>query len=146
VSYRRQLSALLGRPWPLNEPGTTIRPGDADPRLPAIREQLVLLGDLPVADNDTLQETGDDPTDQLYAGNLIQAVPAFQARHGLDHDRIIGRKTLDALYLMRIERIRQKDASHERWRCLRGALCDNYGMKANTGFEMFVVEKCNQGQ
>ncbi|HLT12905.1 MAG TPA: L,D-transpeptidase family protein [Marinobacter sp.] len=144
VSYRRQLSALLGRPWPLNEPGTTIRPGDADPRLPAIREQLVLLGDLPVADNDTLQETGDDPTDQLYAGNLIQAVPAFQARHGLEPDGIIGRKTLAALNLMPIERIRQIDANLERWRWLPASLGDTYVLVNIAGFEMIMVENGNE--
>ncbi|WP_303290474.1 murein L,D-transpeptidase [Marinobacter sp. SS5-14b] len=140
ISYRRQLSELLGRPWPLNEPGVTIRPGDTDPRLPAIREQLILLGDLPMADNDTLQESGENPTDHLYAGNLIQAIPAFQARHGLDPDGIIGRKTLAALNLMPIERIRQIDANLERWRWLPDSLGDTYVLVNIAGFEMIMVE------
>ncbi len=140
ISYRRQLSELLGRPWPLNEPGVTIRPGDTDPRLPAIREQLILLGDLPMADNDTLQESGENPTDHLYAGNLIQAIPAFQARHGLDPDGIIGRKTLAALNLMPIERIRQIDANLERWRWLPDSLGDTYVLVNIAGFEMVMVE------
>jgi len=140
ISYRRQLSELLGRPWPLNEPGVTIRPGDTDPRLPAIREQLILLGDLPMADNDTLQESGENPTGHLYAGNLIQAIPAFQARHGLDPDGIIGRKTLAALNLMPIERIRQIDANLERWRWLPDSLGDTYVLVNIAGFEMIMVE------
>ncbi|WP_372965821.1 murein L,D-transpeptidase [Marinobacter sp.] len=140
ASYRRQLSSLLGRPWPLHKPGPTIRPGDSDPRLATIREQLILLGDLPIADNDTHYESGEDADHQLYTGNLIRAVPAFQARHGLDPDGIIGRKTLAALNLMPIERIRQIDANLERWRWLPDTLGDTYVLVNIAGFDMVMVE------
>ncbi|RMJ04159.1 murein L,D-transpeptidase [Marinobacter litoralis] len=140
ASYRRQLSALLGRPWPLHEAGPTIRPGDSDPRLPAIRQQLILLGDLPVPDNDSQHELGSSPVDQLYTGNLIQAIPTFQARHGLDPDGIIGRKTLAALNMMPIERIRQVDANLERWRWLPDSLGDTYVLVNIAGFDMVMVE------
>ncbi|WP_323751389.1 L,D-transpeptidase family protein [Marinobacter sp.] len=139
-NYRHQLSGLLGRPWPLNEPGPTIHPGDSDPRIPAIRRQLALLGDLPAADDDPFYSAPNQPESHRYAGNLIEAVPAFQARHGLEPDGLIGRKTLEALNTMPIERIRQIDANLERWRWLPDSLGDTYVLVNIAGYDMVLVE------
>ncbi|MBJ6137106.1 L,D-transpeptidase family protein [Marinobacter litoralis] len=138
--YRRQLSGLLGRPWPLLDSGPTIHPGDSDARIPTIRQQLRLLGDLPAADGDTHDSTGEPPESQLYSGNLIDAIPAFQARHGLEPDGLIGRKTLEVLNTMPIERIRQIDANLERWRWLPDSLGDTYVLVNIAGYDMVLVE------
>lgn len=139
-NYRRQLSGLLGRPWPLHESGPTIYPGDSDPRIPEIRQQLRLLGDLPPADHDTHYSTLDIPESQLYAGDLTTAIPAFQARHGLEPDGLVGKKTLEALNIMPIERIRQIDANLERWRWLPDSLGDTYVLVNIAGYDMVLVE------
>lgn len=139
-NYRRQLSGLLGRPWPVHESGPTIHPGDSDPRIPQIRQQLRLLGDLSPADHDTHYSALAPPESQLYAGNLITAIPAFQARHGLEPDGLVGKKTLEALNTMPIERIRQIDANLERWRWLPDSLGDTYVLVNIAGYDMVLVE------
>ncbi|MDP4547097.1 murein L,D-transpeptidase [Marinobacter sp. MDS2] len=139
-NYRYQLSGLLGRPWPLHDPGPTIHPGDSDPRIPAIRQQLQLLGNLPPADHDSHYSATNTPESQRYAGSLIEAIPAFQARHGLEPDGLIGRKTLQALNTLPIERIRQIDANLERWRWLPDSLGDTYVLVNIAGYDMVLVE------
>lgn len=135
MQARSQLTRLLGRPWlPIAE-GPSIHPGDRDPRLGEIRRRLSALGDSPETSGDEASAT--DPF--LYSDELDAVLPRFQARHGLEPDGIIGRKTLAALNLMPVERIRQIDASLERWRWLPQSLGDDYVMVNIAGFGLQLV-------
>lgn len=132
---RGRLSRLLGHPWLPIADGPSIHPGGQDPRLPEIRRRLTALGDIP-APADAASPVA-EPT--LYGEDLDRAVPNFQVRHGLEPDGIIGKKTLAALNLMPVERIRQIDASLERWRWLPQSLGEDYVIVNIAGFGLQLV-------
>lgn len=140
VALRKQISDLLGEPWPVIDSGPAIRPGDADPRMAEIRQRLRLLGDLPALDNDSADAFDTSFADHRYGDDLLTVIPAFQARHGLDPDGIIGRKTLAAINQMPLERLQQIDANLERWRWLPDSLGDTYVLVNIAGYELIMVE------
>ncbi|GAA0842367.1 L,D-transpeptidase family protein [Marinobacter szutsaonensis] len=132
---RNRLTPLLGHPWLPIADGPSIHPGDQDPRLPEIRRRLTALGDIPDPAGTGTPFT--DPT--LYSEDLDPVIPNFQARHGLEPDGIIGKQTLAAVNLMPVERIRQIDASLERWRWLPQSLGDDYVIVNIAGFGLQLV-------
>jgi murein L,D-transpeptidase YcbB/YkuD len=90
------------------EPG---KPWEGVPRLAA---RLVALGDLK-------GETSVDGTAEgapVYDGQLVDAVKAFQARHGLDPDGVIGKGTIQSLNATLKHRVRQIELAMERMRWL----------------------------
>lgn len=139
VTARRTLTALLGVPWHELPAAPTLRPGDMDPRIPEIRRRLALLGDIPTADHDPQNAYDATFDNDLYSDELVIALPAFQARHGLEPDGIIGRQTFAALNKLPVERIRQLDASLERWRWLPDDLGDTFVLVNIASFEMIMV-------
>jgi murein L,D-transpeptidase YcbB/YkuD len=59
------------------------------------------------------------PVDPLsYSGPLVDAVKAFQSRHGLEADGVIGRGTIRALNVTLARRVRQIELAMERMRWL----------------------------
>lgn len=85
--------------------GNTIHPGEADSRLPAIREHLVLTGDL--------EKTSDSDD---YDDITVEAVKRYQARHGLTVDGVIGKDTITELNVPFDYRVRQIEMNLERLR------------------------------
>jgi murein L,D-transpeptidase YcbB/YkuD len=133
MAARQELTRLLGQPWLPLALRPTIRPEDQDDRLGEVRRRLSELGELreeAATDNDPLH----------YDANLESAVTRFQARHGLEPDGIIGPNTLTALNLMPVERLRQIDATLERWRWLPESLGETYVLVNIAGFELQMVE------
>jgi murein L,D-transpeptidase YcbB/YkuD len=104
VRYR---AIVQGGGWPAVADGPTIRPGQADPRLPQIRRRLVASGDL---DRDHGGTTLDAAT--------VAALKHFQLRHGLDTDGSVGKQTRAELAVAAADRLRQIEANLERWRML----------------------------
>jgi murein L,D-transpeptidase YcbB/YkuD len=100
--YRR-LAASGG--WPPIPEGPSLHPGDTDPVIAAIRQRLVVTGELSVATDAV-----------LYDGDLEGAVKAFQDRHGLAVDGVIGQATRAALATSVEDRIEQIVVNMERWR------------------------------
>lgn len=96
--------AWQGAPPPL--PGKALRAGQAWAGLPLLAQRLSALGDLP---------TG-APLTGRYQGALVDGLRAFQARHGLDVDGVIGQATLAQLNLPPAARVRQIELSMERLR------------------------------
>lgn len=87
-----------------------VEPGGSYAGVAALSERLRLVGDLaadapPAADNS-------------YGGALVDAVRAFQDRHGLKADGVLGRDTLAQLATPFERRIRQIELSLERLRWL----------------------------
>ncbi|HEX8009775.1 MAG TPA: L,D-transpeptidase family protein [Casimicrobiaceae bacterium] len=118
--YRR-LEAALARyralaaeplpPLPELPKGTRkVEPGGLYPGVAAIAERLRRVEDLPA--NAVI------PADERYAGALVDAVKAFQDRHGLKPDGVLGRETLAALATPFEVRMRQLELSLERLRWL----------------------------
>jgi murein L,D-transpeptidase YcbB/YkuD len=103
----RELAEAGG--WPAVPAGPTLRVGDNDPRVAALRQRLLVTSDLP-ADAPEPVEPG------LFDANLLVAVRAFQQRHGLDADGVVGPGTLAALNVPVEQRIDQLRLTLERAR------------------------------
>ena len=96
---------------PLPVPAKAIPPGERYAGAAALRQRLVLLGDLaaeaaPTADPD------------VYGGALVEGVKRFQRRHGLDADGRLGPGTVKQLNVPLADRVRQLQLALERWRWL----------------------------
>lgn len=133
MAARQDLTRLLGQPWLPLALRPTIRSAGQDERLSEIRRRLSELGEL--------REEAPATSDPLhYDGDLESAVTRFQTRHGLEPDGIIGPDTLTALNLTPVERLRQVDATLERWRWLPESLGETYVLVNIAGFELKMVE------
>jgi L,D-transpeptidase YcbB len=101
----RAIAAMGG--WPRIAAGQTLKPGMSDPRVPALRRMLAITADYP-----------SDPhaASDHYDPDLVAAVQAFQARHGLAVDGVIGPATHAALEVPVEARIRQMEINMERRR------------------------------
>ena len=113
--YYRKLQQWLGvyrriqaeGGWPTVPDGPTLRAGDEAPRVAAIRARLASSEDLPAG-------TGNYPN--RFDENLKSAVRAFQARHGLDADGVVGKMTIAAMNVPVESRADQIGISLERLR------------------------------
>lgn len=85
-----------------------LKPGKPYVGLPSLMRRLVALGDLP-ADTPI-------PTPPIYAGTAVVGVIAFQRRHGLEPDGVIGRETFAQLSVAPDIRVRQIERNIERLR------------------------------
>jgi L,D-transpeptidase YcbB len=101
----RKIEAKGG--WPTIPAGSALKPGGSDGRLPAIRDYLVMTGDLGAAD----RGSGD-----RYDEKTVEAVKRFQERHGLTQDGIIGGTTLSEMQVSVDRRVRQMEVNMERRR------------------------------
>ncbi|SOZ15221.1 conserved hypothetical protein, COG2989; putative exported protein [Cupriavidus taiwanensis] len=87
-------------------PASKLTPGQPWAGAAALTARLVALGDLPAG-------TQAPPR---YEGALVDGVKAFQSRHGLQPDGVIGAATLAQLNLPIAERVRQIELTMERLR------------------------------
>jgi len=108
--YRALAEEPLPELPPLPRSVRKIEPGGRYPGAAAIAERLRRVGDLP-------EDAAISP-DNRYDGALVDAVRAFQDRHGLKADGVLGRETLAALALPFAARIRQLELTLERLRWL----------------------------
>lgn len=115
--------------WPQVPDGAALKPGAEDGRVPILRDRLLASGDLAGAPSDGI----------LYDPELVAAVMAFQRRHGLEADGVIGAKTFRALNRTVRERIGQMRVNLERARWTLRGLGDDYVLVNIAGAETFVV-------
>lgn len=105
-----QYQSLAGHSaWQTDLPvpaGRKLEAGQSYPALSVLRERLVALGDLPVS---TVSSAVYDPV-------LVEGVKAFQRRHGLTDDGVLGLKTLAAIKVSPATRAEQIALSMERLR------------------------------
>jgi murein L,D-transpeptidase YcbB/YkuD len=117
--------------WQALPDGATIRPGEKDPAIPALRLRLVAEGRMSVDPGPADPRPGDlrpaglrpagrrpaaHAPDTLYAPDLVAAVEAFQAEHGIKPDGRIGKDTRAALNMSAEDRLRQVIVNLERAR------------------------------
>jgi murein L,D-transpeptidase YcbB/YkuD len=125
----RTIAAAGG--WPTVPNGPALKPGVDDPRVPILRERLYVLGEfggpLPT-----------DPTNR-YDGALVEAAKTFQARHGLEADGIVGRRTLKAMNVPVAARIDQIRVNLERMRWVYRDLPTDYVFVDIAGFHIYLV-------
>lgn len=87
-------------------PTRKLQPGQNYSGLLALTQRLIALGDLPSA----------SATPANYSGALVDGIKAFQKRHGLESDGVIGRATFEQLNVAPAARVRQIELSMERLR------------------------------
>lgn len=87
-------------------PRRKLETGQAYAGLVQLAQRLEALGDLPVG----------TPVPERFGGLLLTGLQAFQARHGLAPDGVLGRGTLQQLNVTPAERVRQIELSLERLR------------------------------
>jgi murein L,D-transpeptidase YcbB/YkuD len=123
----REIAAAGG--WPMVPEGPTLRPGDRDPRVAAVRARLAVT-----------DAAADQSSDlQWFDPDLVSAVEHFQARHGLDADGIIGARTIEAMNVPVASRIDQLKANLERTRWVFRDLEPRFLIVNIAGFEAYVV-------
>ena len=106
ASHLPRYRELAAKTWPGPVPSVKkLSPGDAYPGTATLTQILRDLGDLP--------ESAAAPADGTYGGALVDAVKAFQRRHGLTPDGVIGASTLSALNQPYSARLRQIEQSLE---------------------------------
>ncbi len=106
ASYR-ELEKLTVWQLPLPPlPRKKLLPGEDWTGTPALLQRLVALGDL----------APDTALPLTYDGALVEAVKAFQARHGLEVDGVIGLDTWQQLAVTPAARVRQIELTLERLR------------------------------
>jgi murein L,D-transpeptidase YcbB/YkuD len=105
----RELESAGG--WGAVPVGPTLRPGERDPRVLALRARLEASG-TPVG-SDTTTDT------ILYDPALTEAVREFQRAHGLEPDGVTGPKTVEALARTPRQWIDQIRVNLERARWIR---------------------------
>ncbi len=127
---RYRLIAAVGG-WPEIAAGPVLRPGDRDPRVAQLRQRLWLVGDL---------VTLPQGSDAHFDGETSAALAAFQARHGLAPDGVLGPNSLRELNYTVEERIRQVELNLERWRWLPKDLGRRYILVNIADFRLQVVE------
>jgi murein L,D-transpeptidase YcbB/YkuD len=88
--------------------GEAIKPGAADPRIPAIARELAILDYV----------TPEDAQGDRYTPKLITAVRQMQADYGMKPDGIIGSEALAILNMSDVDRSRAIAVSMERLRWL----------------------------
>ncbi|WP_454751571.1 L,D-transpeptidase family protein [Cupriavidus necator] len=87
-------------------PGSKLTPGQRWAGNVALAARLAGLGDLPAG----------TPVPPRYEGALVDGVKAFQSRHGLQPDGVIGQATLAQLNAPIASRVRQIELTMERMR------------------------------
>lgn len=106
----RWVRAPNPRPLPM---GPSLRPGDRNERIEALRDRLAAWEKL-AAERPPEQAPTDDP--QYFDEALARRVADFQRQMGLDHDAIVGPQTIAALNTSRGVRLDQLRANLERQR------------------------------
>ncbi len=118
--------------WPNIPSGPLIRPGDSDHRLAAIISRLTAT---------ELIEGVDADAPERYHEPLVTVVRAFQRRHGLETDGIIGPQTLAMLNLTPAELAAIIRANLARWRWQDHHLSDTYLMVNIAAFHLKAVRE-----
>jgi murein L,D-transpeptidase YcbB/YkuD len=118
--------------WPEFPPGPKLVKEDRDVRVEVLRKALAATGDL------TDTGAAEDPI--LFDAGLERSVIAFQKRHGLEPDGVVGAGTVAALNVTATERLAQIRANLERWRWITQDLGERYILVNIADFRLGVIE------
>ncbi len=125
----RALSAAGG--WPTILLGDTLKPGMNDSRVRSLRARLAVT--------DGANPQAPPGEEEVYTDDLIPVVTAFQRRHGLEIDGLVGRATIVALNVPVEERIQDIVVAMERWRWMPANLGNEHLMVNIAGFDLTRV-------
>lgn len=121
--------------WPKVAMEGKIKPGDHNPAVPAIRQRLLVTGELSPAAAVTGALQGD-----LYDSDLAKAVITFQTSHGLAADAIIGKPSIAALGASPKAVVDKLKINLDRTRKLADDIENGDVLVNIPGFEVFLFE------
>ncbi len=116
--------------WNLISEGPTLKPGMSGDRIVQLRKRLLVTGDL-------FNNASKDK--RLFDRPLEEAVKAFQRRHGLKDDGVVGANTMDALNVPVEDRVDQIRVNLERSRWVLQNLPSEFLIVNIAGFSVFLV-------
>lgn len=120
--------------WPTVPGPRSIRPGDYDDRVPALRKRLRIEGDMPPGDSYYESMEFDDACQR--------GVEAFQRRNGLRITRRVDRATFASLNVTAQMRLQQLELNARRIQTmLNGRVADRYILVNAPAFQLEAVEK-----
>jgi murein L,D-transpeptidase YcbB/YkuD len=128
--YRR-LAAAGG--WPAIPDGPPLQRGEHSERVVALRSRLRVTGEF-------ARPAGKGKDETLFDEAVERAVRAFQRRHGLETDGVVGSATLAALNVPAPMRVRQLVQNLERWRWLPRDLGQRHILVNVPDFILHLVE------
>lgn len=125
--------------WPVVADQTVLKPGMSDPSVPVLRERLLREGS---ALETTSQSAAfaTEGSEDIYDDALVEAVKAFQTRHGLEADGVLGPKSFASLNRTVGERVDQIRLSLERARWLMRDLEDEFVLVNIAGARTYFVK------
>jgi L,D-transpeptidase YcbB len=130
LAQHRELARAGG--WPAVPAGETLRAGMRSPRVSVLRERLAVTDDL-------VSDARAEPS-ELFDDALDAAVRAFQTRHGLEADGVVGPRSLAALNVPVEARIEQLRVNLERARWIFRDLEDRYIITNIARFQTTLIE------
>jgi len=117
--------------WPAFPAGPKLKKGDRGERVEALRNSLAAMGDfVPSAEGDH----------SFFDGGLEDSLKAFQRRHGLEPDGVVGTQTAATLNVSAEKRSTQIRANLERWRWITPDLGERYILINVADFRVSVIE------
>lgn len=119
--------------WPIVPDDEVLKPGMSSPAVTVLRERLALEA------GQSLQTSAGSPSAELYDDVLAEQVKAFQSRHGLNADGVIGGKTFLSLNQPVENRINKIRLSLERGRWLMRDLEDKFVLVNIAGARTYLV-------
>ncbi len=130
AAHARYSAIRLAGGWPAIEVSGSLRSGDRGRSVMALKQRLIVSGDLR-PDNKPLDQF-DDAT--------AAAVLAFQNRHGLTADGIAGRDTIAQMNVSVDDKLAQIELNLERWRWLPRNLGERHILVNVAGSELELKE------
>ncbi len=124
----RHLAIREGGGWPKVDVIDVLKPGESHAIVPQLRRRLAIT--------DGAAATPEPGKEQIYDDDLVEAVKRFQARHGMETDGIVGKKTFFQLNIPIDARIRQIVLSMERVRWMPEDLGNDYILVNIAGYEV----------
>lgn len=132
--YRTVAARVVG---PLVPSGPTLRPGDRDPRIGALRTRLT--ADAEADGAPAVSPAAGEP--DVFDPLLEKAVQAFQERHGLTADGVAGPATLGELNQSPEDHVREIAINLERWRWMPRDLGERHVLINIAGFRLEAVDE-----
>ncbi|TKB27476.1 murein L,D-transpeptidase [Desulfopila sp. IMCC35006] len=118
--------------WTTVPGGPSLRPGDIDPRISAVRKRLQVT--------DPLLGPAQGSAATVFDPMLKEAVLAFQRQNGLTPDGIIGKNTISALNISVAENIATIRINMARWRWQAHDLGKRYVLANIASFNLKAFE------
>lgn len=113
--------------WPIITEGETLKKGMTNERVSVMRDRLKVTGDY---------KTGSSDNPYFFDEELETAVKAFQFRHGLNQDGVVGKGTLGQMNVAVEERINQIRINLERFRWIMHELEEDFLVVNIAGYNL----------